>query len=439
MEPGKKKENCEVKINNIKKEDSKKSSKIDNILKNNEIDFEDENEYKEIKDELERYKKEKEKEVEDLEKELNQLKQENAKYEEDVNDENNNILLNEQTIEKLKSDIIKDIESKIGKTIQDKIQDKVDKELENIKANNNRYIDTKYSNTINVEVNKWREKILKDIKNQSQFMNNNSDNKKQNENDDKSKVKGKNINNEHKLEKSIANIQTIKNHENSKNDNSFNKAQKNTHLNNKNKNNNDISNKLNLNYNYKPEQPIKPNNNIINKNSCEQENPLKQLKKNIYNELFIIFNNIFFKNKEQTSIKAEKINELQREKLANKYFNFQKLKLEYVLTTYFDNFLKVNVFKIFQKRNIDEHITENLRYNIETILDIFQTDKYRYKNYYYPNNKTGIKDRKKSVEAARKFRETFNIDESIIKEEELIKKLDQNDNDINKVMQQIFG
>jgi hypothetical protein len=65
------------------------------------------------------------------------LKQENAKYEEDVNDENNNILLNEQTIEKLKSDIIKDIESKIGKTIQDKIQDKVDKELENIKTINN--------------------------------------------------------------------------------------------------------------------------------------------------------------------------------------------------------------------------------------------------------------------------------------------------------------
>ena len=159
MDPGKKKENCEVKINNIKKEDSKKSSKIDNILKNNEIDLEDENEYKQIKDELERYKKEKEKEVEDLEKELNQLKQENAKYEEDVNDENNNILLNEQTIEKLKSDIIKDIESKIGKTIQDKIQDKVDKELENIKANNNRYIDTKYSNTINVEVYKWREKV----------------------------------------------------------------------------------------------------------------------------------------------------------------------------------------------------------------------------------------------------------------------------------------
>ena len=267
-------------------------------------------------------------------------------------------------------------------------------------------------------------------------MNNNSDNKKQNENDDKSKVKGKNINNEHKLEKSIANIQTIKNHENSKNDNLFNK---NTHLNNKNKNNNDINNKFNLNYNYKPEQPIKPNNNIINKNSCEQENPLKQLKKNIYNELFIMFNNIFFKNKEQTSIKSEKINEHQREKLANKYFNFQKLKLEYVLTTYFENFLKANVFKIFQRKNIDVHITENLRYNIETILDIFQTNKYLYQNFYYPNNKIEIKDRKKSVEAARKFRETFNIDESIIKEEELIKKLDQNDNDINKVMQQIFG
>ena len=72
-------------------------------------------------------------------------------------------------------------------------------------------------------------------------------------------------------------------------------------------------------------------------------------------------------------------------------------------------------------------------------MEIFQSYKYLYQNYYYPNNKTGIRDRKKFTEAARRFRETFNIDESIIKEEELIKKLDQNDNDINKVMQQIFG
>ena len=419
MDIGETKENCDYENHNNIKEDIKMSSKINNFLRNDDINVEDENEYNNIKDELEKYKKEKEKEVEDLEKELNQLKQENAKYDK-INDENDNILLSEQTIDKLKENIIKDIENKIDKTIQEKI----DKEIPNIKKNNEIYINKIYNKTIPAEIMKWKN-IIKKIENQSQIMNKTSDNLKQKENN-QPKVIPMTNKKEPKSGNISANIQTY---------NLFNQKKNNPNLNNK--NNNDNSNKLEPNY--KLEQPVKTNNNIINNKSSEQEKSLKQLKQNIYKELFIMFNNIFFKNKEQTSFNSEKINEFHREKLENKYFNFKKLKIEYILTNYFDNFLRANVLKIFQRKNEDERVIENIKHNIETILEIFQSKKYLYQDYYYPNNKTWIRDRKKSTEAARRFRETFNIDESIIKEEELIKKLDQNDNDINKVMQQIFG
>ena len=154
MDIGETKENCDYENHNNIKEDIKMSSKINNFLRNDDINIEDENEYKEIKDELEKYKKEKEKEVEDLEKELNQLKQENAKFDK-INDENDNILLSEQTIDKLKEDIIKDIENKIDKTIQEKINEAIG----NIKKDNQKYIDTKYENTMTNDIVKYRKEV----------------------------------------------------------------------------------------------------------------------------------------------------------------------------------------------------------------------------------------------------------------------------------------
>ena len=43
------------------------------------------------------------------------------------------------------------------------------------------------------------------------------------------------------------------------------------------------------------------------------------------------------------------------------------------------------------------------------------------------------------MEAAKIFRMTFGIGEDTINEEILLKKLDENDNDIYKVFQQIYG
>ena len=99
------------------------------------------------------------------------------------------------------------------------------------------------------------------------------------------------------------------------------------------------------------------------------------------------------------------------------------------------------MLRIFLRKDVNERIIENIKYNIETILICFGLNRYYYKEYYYPEiyENTPIRNRQNSWEAVRKFRKTFNIDESIIKDEELIKRLNKNDNDINKVMQQIFG
>ena len=123
------------------------------------------------------------------------------------------------------------------------------------------------------------------------------------------------------------------------------------------------------------------------------------------------------------------------------YFNYISKKKENILFNYFDNFVKCNVLKFFEKerKNVPNQLIDNLIYNIETILECFRLNKYKYRDYYFQNNNKGLKNREKSGEAAKRFRGSFNIDESIIKEEELLKKLDRNENDINKVFQLMYG
>ena len=188
------------------------------------------------------------------------------------------------------------------------------------------------------------------------------------------------------------------------------------------------------------------NSNNINSQSIRNNFNIKR--ENINNKdetsdnLFNLFNDIFFKNKEQTSINGNKISENQRDILSSIYFNYISKKKENILFNYFDNFVKCNVLKFFEKerKNVPNQLIDNLIYNIETILECFRLNKYKYRDYYFQNNNKGLKNREKSEEAAKSFfRGSFNIDESIIKEEELLKKLDRNENDINKVFQLLYG
>lgn len=157
--------------------------------------------------------------------------------------------------------------------------------------------------------------------------------------------------------------------------------------------------------------------------------------------LFLLFNSIFFRNLEQTIFKDEKIDEYMKDFLSRKFFKYKNEKKEYELINYFDNFIKANVLKIFGRKYENNNILDTIKYNIKTILECFCLDSRKYINYYY-KEKTDkvISDRKKSTEAAKKFRQIFNLNNSnIINEDELIRKLENNDNDINKVFQQMFG
>ena len=426
------KEICDGETYNNIKADSKTTSKINNILKSDEIIFEDENEYKKIKEELEKYKKEKEKEVEDLEKELELLKNENSKYE-NV-DDGNNILLNDKIIEKLKQDVINEVKKEIDQN-NETIQKEINKKLEEIKKENENYIENKYKDTINNDIKKWKKELEgKYLNEKKQNIDKNHDNNKINVNKHKVEIKKTNQNNKDKnLDKNIPNKKEIKEDDNKKTKN----YNSNLFLsNNPDKNNNERNNKLDIQLK-SDDHPVK----ITEDKMYERGESLDKSKKDNTKNLFNIFHNIFFKNKDQTSIKSEKINEYQLDNISKIYLNYRKERKEYILTNYFDNFVKTNLLKFFERKGIEERVIENLKHNIETILEYFELNKYKYKDYYYSsyNRNTQIRDRKKSLEAARRFRKEFNIDETIIKEEELLKKLDKNDNDINKVLQQMYG
>ena len=200
-------------------------------------------------------------------------------------------------------------------------------------------------------------------------------------------------------------------------------------------NNNDMNDKNEEDIGFDTKNKDKKQVKLINNNFLENQ---KQYQKNNLNEnLFTTFNNIFFRNKEQTIIKANKIDEDRRESLRNTFFKYQKLGREKELINYFDNFIKSNILKIFSKESESTHNKEILKRNIETILECFYLNKYEYVEYYCSD--TEIRDRKNSTEPAVRFKRFFKINKSIIKDKELFKKFDENDNDINKVVQMMYG
>ena len=196
--------------------------------------------------------------------------------------------------------------------------------------------------------------------------------------------------------------------------------------------------KIKINTSIQKNKPEPIFNNFTEK-KISIRNDYKRKEKKINEDLFLIFNNIFYKNKEQTTINNEKLNGIRIDSLREIYYKYKKERNERILINYFDSFLKCNVLKIFERKYIDDEIINVLRFNIESICEIFELNKKIYYNYYFPKNNTGLKNRKKSSDAARQFRKSFSIDESIINEEELLKRLDSNDDDINKVFQIMYG
>ena len=433
---------------------SKKLSKIFQILQEDNLDN---NEYDKINQNLNNYKKEQMNKIKNLELELKKLNEKNkfySKIEQGI--DNNTIILKDDLKKILKEEIIKEIENKIIDEFKEREKNFFNQQEENIQNNNDinkKNIEKKLHDEIipkitrledklnkllngNKEKNRGEQnigdsypKILKDLNVKKKngiiqhfnLRSNKSNNFDDDENNNSMIAYQKNKNNNYTQdEESI---------ENEYDNNNIIINQINNHMNNKNKGGIGFDAKNN-----KYKNPVKLiDNNLL-------ENQKKYQKKYSNEDLFTTFNNIFFLNKEQTLINAKKIDENRLEFLSNKFFKYKTLGKENELIYYFDTFIKSNILKIFSRRNESSYNKDIIRENIEAILECFKLNKYTYAKYYYPEEKnTEIRDRKKSTEAAIKFRRVFNISKSIIKDEELIKKLDENDNDINKVLQIMYG
>ena len=409
-------------------ESSKKELNIKDILEKDNFELElDDDEYLKIKEELINYKQKQEKDVELLEKELNQLKEENAKNEKlDVND---NIIIDENLQNKLKEEIISQIRQKIDEEFQKK-KSEIDDKLKEMNKDNKILIDNNFKDLINsLKKNDINQNIKED----------NIEQKKKTEHHNK-KLFVK-INKNEKYSNKENNIRTKNNKdEENENDNSFLKNKNNIKSNNSNFG--DINKNKEGPYKIIQNEDNNMNNmNHLNNSNLKNKTNVIQRKKTIDN-LFELFNGIFFKNEYQTSINGDKISENTKKNLKSKYNKYKKEFKEKDLTAYFDVFVRRNVLRIFERSNNPQTLVDNLKYNIETILSCFELDKYLYKIYYYPQNinkQIDHRERKKSTEAAIKFRKVFNVDESIINENELIRKLGNYDNDIYKVFQVIYG
>ena len=409
-------------------ESSKKELNIKDILEKDNFELElDDDEYLKIKEELINYKQKQEKDVELLEKELNQLKEENAKNEKlDVND---NIIIDENLQNKLKEEIISQIQQKIDEEFQKK-KSEIDDKLKEMDKDNRILIDNNFKDLINsLKKNDINQNIKED----------NIEQKKKTEHHNKKVLIKLNKNEKHSNKENNIHTKNNKDEEN-ENDNSFLKNKNNIKSNNSNFG--DINKNREGPYKIIQNEDNNMNNmNHLNNSNLKNKTHVIQRKKTIDN-LFELFNGIFFKNEYQTSINGDKISENTKKNLKSKYIKYKREFKEKDLTAYFDVFVRRNVLKIFERSNNPQTLVDNIKYNIETILSCFELDKYLYKIYYYPqNNNKQIdhRERKKSTEAAIKFRKVFNVDESIINENELIRKLGNYDNDIYKVFQVIYG
>ena len=441
-----------LKLDNNLNFNSNEANKLKNILSEDKPEkyffMMNENDIKKINEEIENLKQNQKDEIDSLERELNELKEQNSEY--DIEKENNNINLNDNMINKIKEDIINQIQPKITQQLK-KYKSNIEDQLKELNDNNQKeYIEYNFNKMKHDIIIPEIEKIKKKLLNEKNLIHNQNNYEEIKKTEKKfvdmkkiavhgkdGKIKTFNISafkdhndiNSQKKNKDSPNLQKIKDDDN--NINIIKGEEKKKESENINKNNN-----FELLNNKKKEQPVKLQ--IKEFNAVPKDNLIQ--KKNSIGNLFHYFNNIFFNDKEQTSFKAKKIDENILDYLRQKYIKYAKEKRQNDLINYFDNFLKSNIFKIFERKDEDPHLQSIVRYNIETILDCFELNRHIYVKYYFPDKyKTDIRDRKKSSEAAIKFRKVFDVGENIIKEEELLKKLDRNNYDINKVFQQMYG
>ena len=425
-------------IREIKKSHNENSetSEVKNSLREkisrNNIEKVDDN----IKEEVKKYKQKQEEEIQSLEKELDELKRVNDDLE---NENDNNIFLS--------NDIINEIFLKISEELNEKMKE-IEKNFnqEELIKNNEKYIDE--------QIQKKKENILheikapfgeiklkqKNIENKINNAINNAnkkaieENQKQENNQRQNNPNYKNFKNKNNISINLFNRgnNQIKNYKNQDQENIIDNEE-----NNLNKYNHKInqSNNIHLLNDLVKNEPKKVN---FEKFMAPKKNepPLQKKKSNEIN-LFDLLNNIFFKDDQQKIINSEPINDNSKSLVRWQYIKYNNDGKD-VITQFVKEFIEKNILPIFKQDNISSKLLNIVKYNISEILEAINVNRNYYSNYYFPQLKKGIKNRQKSVEASKKFRKEFNIGKDVINDEDLIKKLDENENDINKTFVRMY-
>ena len=148
----------------------------------------------------------------------------------------------------------------------------------------------------------------------------------------------------------------------------------------------------------------------------------------------------FFIDNHQKFINEAKIDDKEKEEIRKEILREANEKKEY-FKKYCKDYIEENILRLFKKKDLDDNKREILKYKIETILDCIGEDKNLYRKYYHPelfNNNTEI-DKRKSMDALKKFRKEFQINEEDYTDEGIIQRLAENQYDIYKTFGKIFG
>jgi hypothetical protein len=156
-------------------------------------------------------------------------------------------------------------------------------------------------------------------------------------------------------------------------------------------------------------------------------------------KLYTSMKKFFFNDFEQKYIKVQKITDFEKEEIEKEIINEMR-NGDSNLKKYCLNYIETNVLKFFKKKDLDDNTRDILKYNVETISQCCGMGKNYYINDFYPEMKRKKEfDRNKSEEALKKFRMEFKIKKEDYSDEGIIKRLEENNLDIFKTFQKIFG
>ena len=208
-----------------------------------------------------------------------------------------------------------------------------------------------------------------------------------------------------------------------------------------NMNNNDNNTGL-KGVNNKNNNPTKITYNKIISNNLdkkEMENNKENKKENNKekNEIFDLIRSQFFLENQRNEINTNYI-QYSTKKQLKKLINDNINKLEGI-KFFTKQLIEMRILPLFENKNYDKKVLAVLKNNISVILELLNIDKNYYNQYYEPQtNKTQVINRNTSIEARKKFRKEYGVGEDVIRNEQLEKKLEKNNYNFAKTLQQIY-